>query len=193
MSLDPNIKAVCFDAFGTLVEIKDKRRSHAKLIRLIDPPARNQLRHAIMREKLSLEDCINQYAPNLPQDAIQSLKDDLAAELASIELRPRIETLWENLRAGGYKLAVCSNLALSYGLPLINALPGKADALIMSYDTGYIKPEPQIYQRVCDALSLPAGAILFSGDTKSADVDGPIAFGMAAELIDPFTTRVLRK
>ena len=115
MSLDPNIKAVCFDAFGTLVEIKDKRRSHAKLIRLIDPPARNQLRHAIMREKLSLKDCINQYAPNLPQDAIQSLKDDLAAELASIELRPRIETLWENLRAGGYKLAVCSNLALSYG------------------------------------------------------------------------------
>ena len=108
-------------------------------------------------------------------------------------MRPRIETLWENLRAAGYKLAVCSNLALSYGPPLIGTLPSKSDALIMSYDTGHIKPEPQIYQRVCDALSLPASAILFTGDTKSADVDGPIAFGMAAEFIDPFTTRVLRK
>jgi len=78
MTLDPKIKAVCFDAFGTLVEIKDKRRSHAALIGLIDAPARDQLRHAIMREKLSLDDCITQYAPNLAQDAIQSLKDDLA-------------------------------------------------------------------------------------------------------------------
>lgn len=193
MNLDPKIKAVCFDAFGTLVEIHDKRRSHAALIGLIDPPARDQLRHAIMRERLSLDDCIEQYAPHLPQDAIQSLRDDLAAELASISLRPHIETLWQDLRAGGYKLAVCSNLALSYGPPLIEKLPGKADALIMSYDTGYIKPEPQIYQHVCDALSLPSDAILFTGDTKSADVDGPIAFGMAAELIDPFTKRVLRE
>jgi len=192
MTLDPKIKAVCFDAFGTLVEIKDKRRSHAALIAMLDMPARDHLKHAIMREKLSLDDCITQYAPKLPQDAIQSLRDDLEAELTSISLRPQIETLWQDLRAGGYKLAVCSNLALSYGPPLIDRLPSQADALIMSYDTGHIKPEPQIYQHVCTALSLPADAILFTGDTKSADVDGPIAFGMAAELIDTFTNRVLR-
>ena len=187
MKLDPKIKAVCFDAFGTLVEIKDKRRSHAALIGLMDMPAADQLKHAIMRQPLSLEACIAQYAPLLPQETAQSLKDDLAAELASITLRPQIEALWQSLRAGGYKIALCSNLALSYGPPLLETLPGKTDALILSYDVGHIKPETQIYQYVCDKLSLPADAILFTGDTISADVDGPKAFGMQAIHIDQLT------
>lgn len=187
MKLDTKIKAVCFDAFGTLVEIKDKRRSHAALLGLMDIPAREQLKHAIMRRPLSLEACIAQYAPMLAQEAAQSLNEDLAAELASITLRPQIETLWQSLRAGGYKIAVCSNLALSYGPPLLKILPGKTDALILSYDVGHIKPEAQIYQHVCDKLSLPADAILFTGDTKAADIDGPKAFGMQAMHIEALT------
>ena len=187
MTLDPKIKAVCFDAFGTLVEIKDKRRSHAKLLGLMQEDSANQLKHVIMRKPLSLDDCITQYAPELTANAIQSLKDDLSAELASITIRPRIETLWNDLRAGGYKLAICSNLALSYGPALLKQLPSDADALIMSYEAGSIKPETKIYQQVCAALNLPAEAILFTGDTPAADVDGPKVFGMQAELIDTLT------
>lgn len=191
MTLDPKIKAICFDAFGTLVEIKDKRRSHAALLSLIDLPARDQLKHAIMREALTLSDCIAQYAPTLDAQDAQRLKDDLTAELASITLRPHINELWAALRAGDYKIALCSNLALSYGPPLLKKLPGKADALILSFEQGCIKPEPLIYQKVCEALSLPPEAILFTGDTLAADVDGPRAFGMEAELINPFTQRFL--
>jgi len=183
MKLDPKIKAVCFDAFATLVEIKDKRRSHAALLSLIDLPTRNQLKHAIMREALTLDDCIAKYAPTLDAQNAQRLKDDLAAELASITLRPHINELWAllragdinelwtALRAGGYKIALCSNLALSYGAPLLKKLPVKADALIFSFEQGCIKPEPMIYQKVCEALSLPPEAILFTGDTLAADVD----------------------
>ena len=191
MKLDSKIKAVCFDAFGTLVEIKDKRRSHAALLGLIDMPARDQLKHAIMREALTLDDCIAQYAPTLDAQDTQRLKDDLDAELASITLRPYINELWASLRAGGYKIALCSNLAFSYGPPLIEILPGKAEAHILSFEQGCIKPEPLIYQKVCEALFLPPEAILFTGDTLAADVDGPRAFGMEAELINPFTQRFL--
>lgn len=31
------VKAVCFDAFGTLVEITDKRRPYVKLLKLASP------------------------------------------------------------------------------------------------------------------------------------------------------------
>lgn len=58
MKLDPKIKAICFDAFGTLVEIKDKRRSHAAFIGLMDAPASDKLKHVIMRQPLTLEACI---------------------------------------------------------------------------------------------------------------------------------------
>ena len=40
---------------------------------------------------------------------------------------------------------------------------------------------------------LSVDAIQFTVDTKLADVDGPIAIGVAAELIDPFLERVLRE
>jgi HAD superfamily hydrolase (TIGR01549 family) len=191
MALDPKIKAICFDAFGTLVEIKDKRRSHAALIGHLSPEAQEQLRYDIMRKPLTIQDCVDTYAPQLDIALIQNLEEDLAAELASITLRPNIDTLWNALRAGGYKIALCSNLALSYGPPLLKKLPGQPDALILSYEAGHIKPEPEIYQKVCEALNLPAEAILFTGDTKTADIDGPRALGMGVELIDSFTQRLL--
>ena len=191
MTLDPKIKAICFDAFGTLVEIKDKRRSHAALTSHLDPEAQDKLRYDIMRKPLTIQDCVDNYAPKLDATIIQSLEDDLAAELASITLRSNIEMLLNALKAKGYKIALCSNLAMSYGPPLLKKLPYEPDAVILSYETGFIKPEPDIYQKVCEALALPPEAILFTGDTKAADVDGPTAFGMEAELIDYFIYRFL--
>ena len=106
MSLDPKIQAICFDAFGTLVEIKDKRRSHAALIGHLDPKAQEKLRYDIMRKPLTIQDCVKTYAPHLDKKIIQALEADLAAELASITLRPQIDKLWSKLRAEGYKIAI---------------------------------------------------------------------------------------
>ena len=191
MTLDPKIQAICFDAFGTLVEIQDKRRSHAALIGHLDPKSQENLRHDIMRKPLTIQDCVNTYAQQLDKEIIQMLEADLAAELASITLKPQTDRLWSKLRAGGYKIALCSNLALSYGPPLLERLPDRPDALILSYEAGFIKPEPGIYQKVCETLSLSPDAILFTGDTKTADIDGPKAYGMEAEIIDSFTQRLL--
>ena len=190
MKLRPHTKDVCFDEFDTLVKIEDKCGAHAKLLGLIERPAREKLKHVIMREPLSLDDCVAQYAPNLPKDALYDLRTDLHAELTSISRRPKIDLLWQTLIEDGYKIGLCSNLALSYGPPLLDKLPSQADALILSYEIGYIKPEPQIYQRVCDRLSLPANAILFTGDTQSADIDGPIEFGMNAIHIDELLSQL---
>jgi len=58
MLTSPNIKAICFDAFGTLVDITDKRWPYRKLLDLL-PTDRNQaLKYRVMREPLSLDDCI---------------------------------------------------------------------------------------------------------------------------------------
>ena len=73
--------------------------------------------------------------------------------------------IWEQIKNEGYKIALCSNLALDYGDPLLELLPETPDKTILSYKVGYIKPEHQIYQSVCDSLGLPPEAILFSGDT----------------------------
>lgn len=189
MFIAPNIKAVCFDAFGTLVEIADKRRPYKSLIEALDSEAAASLTDRVMREPLSLEDCIADFAPSMASERAHELQAELGYELASIVLRPHISELWAHLKRNGYRIAICSNLALPYGPALLNALPAKPDALILSFETGFIKPEPEIYQLVCDKLELNAENILFTGDTPLADVSGPKSFGMAAELIDSLIAR----
>lgn len=191
MMLNSNIKAVCFDAFGTVVDITDKRRPYIALLKAMNKDMRKTTKDRLMREPLGLGDFMRLCGPNMTPQIQSKITRDLDAELASIKLRPELDTVWNSLRENGYKVAICSNLAASYGETLVKKLPFEPDALILSYETGHIKPEPEIYQQVCDALNMSPEAIFFTGDTKSADVDGPKAFGMEASLIDPFTQQYL--
>lgn len=173
------IDAVCFDAFGTLVEIGDKRRPFRKALLASREP---DLARRVLTEPLSLEDVAAGTAPDL----LRALRDDLEAEAASVALRPGIRELWEHLRRRDVRIAVCSNLALPYGEPLLRALPDVPDEVVLSYEVGMAKPEPGIYLLVCERLGLAPGRILFTGDTPDADVAGPRAAGMRALPIADF-------
>jgi HAD superfamily hydrolase (TIGR01549 family) len=83
----------------------------------------------------------------------------------------------------GFRLALCSNLAMPYGKVVSSLLPS-LDAYAWSYEVGAIKPESQIYQYLIDQLQCHAKDILFIGDTPLADYSGPTEFGMSARLID---------
>ena len=182
--LPDGIRAVAFDAFGTLVEIADKRRPYGRLLALAPPDVRDQLRQRVMREPLTLEQCLREAGDAIGEADAESLRADLAAELASIRLRPRTKELWHRLRGQGTPIAVCSNLAAPYGPRLLDTLSGRPDTAVLSYMHGCQKPEPAIYALVAERLGLPPEAILFSGDTPEADVEGPRAAGMQAMLID---------
>ena len=180
------IDAVCFDAFGTLVEILDKRRPYLTLLQRITEAERQMLQDRLMREPLTLEDCVTALGDRPEFLDITDIRADLDAELASITLRPQSASIWSKLRANGVKIAICSNLAQPYGAPLKHVLPRTPAVSVMSYEPGHIKPEPEIYGRVIEALKLDAGRILFTGDTPRADVEGPRAAGMKSMLISEF-------
>jgi len=146
-----------------------------------------------MREELSLEELLQDHENSLSKSLKLRLRSELATEIASIKIRVDINDMWEQIRNEGYKIALCSNLTLDYGSPLLELLPETPDATILSYQVGYIKPEHRIYQSVCDALELPPEAILFSGDTELADVTGPRSFGMSSEFIDDLMERINTK
>jgi hypothetical protein len=105
---------------------------------------------------------------------------------AEICLGAGIAAIWQSLRDSGLRIGVCSNLALPYGPPLLSALPDTPDAVILSYEVGFMKPDPAIFHLVCDRLGLSPAEILFVGDTPSADIEGPRATGMPATLITDF-------
>jgi len=179
-----SIKAICFDAFGTLVEIPDKRRPFRALLK--DRPT-GELANTVLTQPLELRSVARLMAAELDEARLVELEGDLAAEIASIQLRQGIREMWEKLRAGRKKIGICSNLAMPYGNPLIDSLPSTPDALVLSYQVGLAKPDPAIFHLVCERLGFAAQEILFVGDTQSADIDGPRAIGMPAMHILEFT------
>lgn len=178
------IDAVCFDAFGTVVEITDKRRPYARLLRALPRDARMDLKHRLMREPLDLGAWCKQVSAEVSEDVLAGVFADIEAEVDSIRVYDWVAKLWQNLRQRGLKIGVCSNLAKSYGVKLLQILPDKPDIVVFSYEVGLQKPEQEIYRRVSQKMTLPAGRILFVGDSVRNDVSGPKAVGMKAVLVD---------
>jgi len=184
------IQAICFDAFGTLVEITDKRRPFHALLR---GGVTSITAEEVLTKPLNLREVAAEVRHELGEGGLAELEADLQAECASVRLRPGIAEIWRSLRERGVRIGVCSNLALPYGAPLLDVLPDTPDAVILSYEVGLVKPDPAIFRLVWDRLGLQPAEILFVGDTPSADIEGPQAIGMPAMLISEFEAYTKRE
>ncbi|SEG69311.1 HAD-IA family hydrolase [Bosea lathyri] len=186
----PQIKAVCFDGFGTLVEIRDKRRPFKALF--------GHAPHSYATAKaLTTSTHLWELARNLGlplgETRLTELTADLEAECASTLLRPGIGAVWEALRRLGVKIGVCSNLAMQYEDALVSCLPHAPDALVLSFRVGLMKPQAEIYQLVCRQLGLKPDEVLFVGDSLEADVRGPRAASLFAMHIDQFEAALAQR
>lgn len=58
------------------------------------------------------------------------------------------------------------------------------DAIILSSETGYAKPDPEIFDAAIEAIGSPASEILFVGDSLEDDVEAGSRAGLTTILID---------
>jgi HAD superfamily hydrolase (TIGR01509 family) len=184
------IQAVCFDAFGTVVEIVDKRRPFHALLR--DEPSGTLAVRAITHP-ISLRELSREMANPVAEDDLVRLEADVEAECASTRLRPGVDEMWSALRRAGLKIAICSNLARPYERALIDRLPDSPDALVLSFRAGLMKPQQQIYRLVCRELRLQPSEVLFTGDDLEADVFGPCTIDALAMPIEEFESSYSRR
>lgn len=168
------IEAIVFDAFGTLVDIMDKRRPFRSLV--AGEPSNSLLQHAL-RHPVGLKELSQQLSSPIPGERLVELEADLSAELKSVRLRPGMDLVWRGVQRAGLQTAICSNLAEPYEETLVAQMPGKPDVSVLSFQTRLIKPQPEIYHLVCNQLGLEPRQVLFVGDSMKADVIGPAAIG----------------
>jgi len=169
--LQGGIRAVAFDAFGTLL-LSPQSSAYRHLTGAAAPDERRRL--------LTSTDSLELHAKRLGSGiALPELLEELDAELGQIKLFPEVTETIAKLRKAGLQIAVCSNLAADYVSAVRRLLP-PMDAYVMSCEVGAVKPEPAIFHALCDGLRLAPGEVLFVGDSARCDVDGPRRFGLAA-------------
>lgn len=188
------ISAVVFDAFGTLVNLQNKRRPFRQLLRDGVANGRRAVPddvRVLMSNPWSLRDAADHLGISVSPTRLQSLQDDLDREVASITpFEDGVEAV-ALLRAEGIRVGICSNLCDPYGAAVLQAFPD-LDGYAFSYRVGAIKPDALIYRSICTALAVSPGEmfddrkeqIAMVGDSLKCDRDGPRAVGMLGFHLD---------
>lgn len=177
MSLD-EVKAVLFDAYGTLCHMTVRRRPYRQLARQVMDPI--GFTKAVMTQPLGLMEAAHRGGLSPTPDDLAPLTQDLLDELAGVRLYPEVPAVLAQLRAQGYRLGVVGNLAKPYAEPVHHLLEGQLDLWCWSFELGYPKPHPELYRRVCEQLDLPPSQVLMVGDTRVEDFVGAKACGLQA-------------
>lgn len=173
-------QAVVFDAFGTLLRISARKQPYLQLMKLAREHGRKPLpddARVLMTQELGLFAAAEWLGLHAALPALAGLEQDLLSELSSVQLFPDSVPAIQMLQEAGIRVAVCSNLAAPYAIPVRLLLPN-LDAYCWSFTAGAIKPEPDIYQQVAQQLDCPLSSLAMIGDTLEADCLGPRRCGM---------------
>lgn len=174
------IKAVVFDAYGTVVRIGDPRHPYRQLLRAHNTALAGVDMSDVMRKTTTLQVVAEMLKVKVPLEEMHRLQQELYAEVASITAYDDVAPVWEALREKGIKIGICSNLATPYIRPVLHVLPFAPDVAVWSCDVGHVKDEPEIYKIACYKLGVSPAEALMVGDTYKADVRGPREAGMQA-------------
>jgi HAD superfamily hydrolase (TIGR01549 family) len=88
-----------------------------------------------------------------------------------------------DLRARGLRLGLLSNTARDLQL-FVDHHSLEVDAVLTSRVHGKTKPHEAIFRRMLELLDVAAGESAMVGDSPDDDIDGALAVGMQAVLVD---------
>ena len=196
------IKAVTFDAGGTLIEpwpsvgevyaAVASEFGHTQL----SAAALNRQFATAWKRKEAFDYSISgwkslveaAFGKSVPAARMSELFDAIYQRFAEAgawrvydDVRDTLRTLQER----GYRLGVISNWDERLRSLLLKLdLSHYFEAIVLSVDVGATKPAAEIFQRTLTMLDLPAASVLHVGDSFEEDVVGARQCGMRALLLD---------
>ncbi|WP_062057833.1 HAD family hydrolase [Cellvibrio sp. OA-2007] len=183
MSNTEKPKVVIFDLYGTLVKfgvMHHPFRVLLKWAREQGRAARGDDARQLMTVDADLFQLAKHLGINAPKQILAQLQSQIDEELASLTLFEDVVPTLETLQSLRIPIAICSNLAQPYGAVIDQLLSRMELHRFLSYEVGFIKPEPPMYNQIVTELRVKSAHCLFIGDTFIADYEGPIKNGMQA-------------
>jgi len=100
-------------------------------------------------------------------------------------LFPETLAVLDQLKERQLKLGIISNFdSRIYSVMESLGIRRFFDAVVLSSETGYCKPDPEIFAAASVAIGVPPSEALFVGDNPEDDVEAAIRAGFVALLID---------
>ncbi|MDH1557044.1 HAD family hydrolase [Stutzerimonas stutzeri] len=180
------VRAVIFDAYGTLLKIQGGRHPYRRLLRLGQANGRRPRpddAHILMQEPLTLTQAADRLGIRATQGELADLEQLLADEVAEIEPYDDGLEAVALLQREGIRVGVCSNLAYPYRDAILMHYP-TLDAYAFSCELGVIKPDAGIYNATCELLGALPDLTLMIGDSRRCDRDGPREMGIKGYFLD---------
>jgi putative hydrolase of the HAD superfamily len=196
----PNIRAILFDAVGTLIypdpPVAEVYHREAQKLgsKYSAPEIASRFRAAITRHHqggTNSEELEHERWRRIVYDVIDDVDDSPELLLRALwqhfgsasswRLFDDVAPTWQELARGGYLLGIASNFdsrlrTICRGHPPLD----ECRHIFVSSEVGCPKPELQFYRAVEERLGLRPEQILLIGDDEAADVTGPIAAGWQA-------------
>jgi putative hydrolase of the HAD superfamily len=199
----PEIRAICFDLFHTLVDVgrvPDHVGRYTADILGVDRQVWNErcfsAEHEIRRPTRH-HDVIRTLAhsidPAIPSERIAQAVEERQRRFDHALREVEAQTLasLEDLRARGLRLALVSNASTAEVAAWTDSpLAGQFDTAVFSCECGFAKPEPEIYRLACDGLGVTPEQALFVGDGGSDEHAGAAAVGMHPVLMRRFLDKM---
>jgi putative hydrolase of the HAD superfamily len=198
------IKAIFFDFYLTLLDIKtDEQKEHpwrvladflryqgegvqpAKLRLLYDEEIRRQLRdsserHPEVHVERAFARILSEYgleaSPERARTIAQLFRSQTVERFGLFpETREVIVALGRR-----HRLAIVSDSQPAYILPELRmtGLEAFFEVVVISAELGYRKPDPRMFQRALERMSLLAHEVVHVGDTWERDIEGATATGI---------------
>lgn len=198
-----NVRAVLFDAGGTLIHVDGERVCRAAGVGFEDAAFRRAEAEALATVRaLLLERPLSRDAERLPMylDALLSALgisegEARRASAGAVAAEHRRANLWsrraegaletlETLRGRGYRVAVVSNAdGRVRGLLEGAGLGPHLEFVVDSAEIGLEKPDPRIFQAATGRLGLAPSACAYVGDIYEIDVVGALRAGLEPVLV----------
>ncbi|ONI82659.1 haloacid dehalogenase [Saccharothrix sp. ALI-22-I] len=186
------IRAVLFDFSGTLFRLEhDSLAAHAELLRALTAPVG-------LADGLDI-DPAQWERRDLDPDAHREMHLAVLAKAGAADPARFYDDLvsppfWQaypdTAQALGTELptAVVSNTAWDIRTVFArHGIENRVDEYVLSYQEGFIKPDPKLFQIACDRLGVDPSEALMIGDSPEAD-GGAAAIGCAVEIVQPHPT-----
>lgn len=180
----PGVTGLAFDLYGTLLTVGERavQRTGRRLPGKHGAAWVAALRGLLVRPAETREEFLDALAAPLSGDPASlraALGEALDRELASVRPARGVLSLLHFWKRRGVRLGLLSNLASPYREPCVSAgIAELLDTALYSCDEGIAKPDPVLYERLCERLGLPPARVLFVGDSLANDVEGARRAGL---------------